>query len=82
MGRYTDADSLLAAKSDKQYQLLLNNRKLDPQSVEMRKNIQKLASDVDLKIAEVENHLHRMWNAQKRKEKKVTAFLPTKEKRS
>lgn len=71
MGCYTDADSLFAAKTDKQYQLLLNNRKLDAQSSEMRKNIQKLSAVVESKIAEVENHLQRMWNEQKRKEKKV-----------
>jgi hypothetical protein len=73
VGLYTDADSLFHAKTDKQYQLLLNNRKLDAESAAMRKNIQKLSADVETKMAEVETHLQRMWNVQRRKEKKVLA---------
>lgn len=70
MGLYTDADSLFHAKTDRQYQLLLNNRKLDSESAAMRKNIHKLYADVETKIAEVETHLQRMWDVQRRKEKK------------
>jgi hypothetical protein len=74
MGLYTDADSLFHAKTDRQYQLLLNNRKLDSESAAMRKNIHKLYADVETKIAEVETHLQRMWDVQRRKEKKVPAL--------
>ncbi|KAL6057446.1 Nuclear pore complex subunit Nup159 [Balamuthia mandrillaris] len=59
--RFTDAESLLASRTDSAYLALLDSRKLDPYSISMKTKIESLSSQVESNIAQVDKHLHELY---------------------